>query len=264
MWHWACYFSESLFPHLWKQGSGCMLLQSFVRSQQVNTWDVCRSVMGPAQSAVLKWIARIYFSTSPFFVEKGLVEWRFSLGWISCSKDAGSAQVNIHSKSRAPGPVARLFLLFATTEDSLHCHGQGSGSQWEATGIPSTMHPWTIFRQGSVNSGGRRGCSLRKRALLWTGETDQEANFLPCRCKDLSALSRAHVKMLGMLVRPYVCSFDITRRKSLRENFAILWILQSFCPLFHNVPWAWGEGVILQMYQLELDSMTVHFDCGFL
>lgn len=52
---------------------------------------------------------------------------------------------------------------------------------------------------------------------------------------------------------------DIIRRHNLTSKLLLLWLLQSLCPLFHNVPRALGAGVVLKMYPFGLSS-TTHFD----
>lgn len=52
---------------------------------------------------------------------------------------------------------------------------------------------------------------------------------------------------------------DIPWRHDITANVLMLWPLQLFCPIFHNVPWASGAGV-LWMHPFVPGSTTLPFD----
>ena len=58
---------------------------------------------------------------------------------------------------------------------------------------------------------------------------------------------------------------DITRRPNLTANSLILWLLQSFCPLFFSVPRALGMVMFcMYIYSNKTPQLDILFDCDFL
>jgi hypothetical protein len=53
---------------------------------------------------------------------------------------------------------------------------------------------------------------------------------------------------------------DISRSHIITASSLTFWLLQYFCFLGCNGTWALGEGVVLQQYLLEGDSIALHFD----
>lgn len=58
-----------------------------------------------------------------------------------------------------------------------------------------------------------------------------------------------------ILLRLHRCSFSAKSwRHCPTAGILVPWCLQSFCPLFWDVPWAFSIGVVLQVFQLGLDA----------